>query len=49
MKLPLFLTALLLVPAAALHAGDASTQKPNVVFILADDQRFDELTCAPVK
>ncbi len=39
------LTALLLAPPAALHAGDAPQQKPNVVFILADDQRFDELGC----
>ncbi|MBM4089501.1 MAG: hypothetical protein FJ276_08745 [Planctomycetes bacterium] len=46
MKALLLLTALLLAPPAALHAGDAPTQKPNVVFILADDQRFDELACA---
>jgi arylsulfatase A-like enzyme len=39
------LTALLLAPLAALHAGDGPRQKPNVVFILADDQRFDELGC----
>jgi len=32
------LTALLLVPLAALHAADAATaKKPNIVFILADD------------
>ena len=42
--------AFLLVPLAApvaLHAAEAPKPqaKPNVVFILADDQRFDELGC----
>jgi len=41
----LLLIALLIVPLPAPHAGDAPKQKPNVVFILADDQRFDELGC----
>lgn len=41
----LLLTALLLAPLAALQADDAPKHKPNVVFILADDQRFDELGC----
>ena len=37
-KLFRFLTALLLVPAAALHAADASVaEKPNVLFIVVDD------------
>jgi len=45
MKRILTVTALLLAPLAALHAGDGPRQKPNVVFILADDQRFDELGC----
>ncbi|MBM4091501.1 MAG: hypothetical protein FJ276_19055 [Planctomycetes bacterium] len=40
------LTALLLAPPAALSAADVPKPKPNVVFILADDQRFDELGCA---
>jgi len=34
--------ALLPAPLAALRAGDAPKQKPNVVLLLADDQRFDE-------
>lgn len=39
------LTALLLTALSVPHAGAAPKQKPNVVFILADDQRFDELGC----
>jgi arylsulfatase A-like enzyme len=39
------LAALLLAPLAAPHAGAAPKQKPNIIFILADDQRFDELGC----
>jgi hypothetical protein len=31
------LTALLLAPLAALHAGDKPAKKPNIVLILADD------------
>ena len=31
------LTALLLVPLAMLHAADTPHQKPNIVFILADE------------
>jgi arylsulfatase A-like enzyme len=44
MKIPTLtlLAALLLAPQAA----EAAKQKPNIVFILADDQRFDELGCA---
>ena len=35
---PTLLTALLLVPWAALHAAEAATHsKPNIIFILADD------------
>jgi hypothetical protein len=34
------LTALLLAPLAALHAADAPKQRPNVIFILADDSGF---------
>ena len=39
------LTALLLAPLAALDAADSPkpAPKPNVVFILADDQRFDTI------
>ncbi len=40
------LTALLSAPLAALHAADAAKEQPNIVFILADDQRCDELGCA---
>jgi len=43
----LILTALLVAPLGALHAGQmpAPAVRSNVVFILADDQRFDELGC----
>ena len=43
-RLNLILLAFL-APLAALHASGASQQKPNIVFILADDQRMDELGC----
>jgi len=33
-----FLTALLLTPLAALHAADAPKQRPNILFILTEDQ-----------
>jgi arylsulfatase A-like enzyme len=39
------MTAVLLAPLAALPAAGAIKQKPNIVFILADDQRMDELGC----
>ena len=32
------LTALLLAPLVALHAGDAPKQRPNILFILTEDQ-----------
>ena len=46
MKHPfLFITALLLVPLASLHAADApQSTKPNVVFILADDLGWADTT-----
>ena len=34
-----FLTALLLAPLATLHAADVPVQKPNTLFIAADDLR----------
>jgi arylsulfatase A-like enzyme len=39
------MTAVLLAPLAALPAAGAIKQKPNIVFILTDDQRMDELGC----
>jgi hypothetical protein len=39
----ILLTILLPASPAVLNAADAPTVQPNVVFILADDQRFDEL------
>jgi len=33
-----FLTTLLLAPLAALHAADAPEQRPNILFILTEDQ-----------
>ena len=36
----------LLLIAATLCASAAATQPPNILFILADDQRHDELACA---
>jgi arylsulfatase A-like enzyme len=38
-------TAAVLAPLAALHAAGATKQQPNIIFILADDQRYDELGC----
>lgn len=38
MNMRILLTALLLAPLAALHAADAPTKKPNIVFIYSDDQ-----------
>jgi arylsulfatase A-like enzyme len=40
--LPL-LTALLLSPLAALHAGDAPATQPNILFILADDMGYMDI------
>ena len=39
------LTALLLAPLAALHAADAAKQRPNIVFIYADDWGWGDLLC----
>lgn len=33
--------ALLLAPLATLHAADIKVERPNIVFILTDDQRWD--------
>lgn len=42
--LPL-LTALLLAPLAAVHAADQPVRRPNILFLLTDDQRWDTLGC----
>jgi arylsulfatase A len=44
-NMQILLTALLLVPLAAFHAADASKQRPNVLFILADDLGWGDLGC----
>jgi arylsulfatase A-like enzyme len=40
------LTALLLAPLAALHAADASEPKPNIIFLLSDDQAIGAVGCS---
>lgn len=39
------ITALLLAPLAALHAADTPKQKPNIVFLFADDMGWGDLRC----
>ena len=41
-----FTVALLLTPLAVLHAANASPAKPNILFILTDQQHAGMLSCA---
>jgi uncharacterized sulfatase len=43
-----FLTALLLAPLAAVHAADASKQKPNILLIYTDDHGWADLAAQGV-
>jgi arylsulfatase A-like enzyme len=41
------LAALLLAPLAALHAADSPIQRPNVVYLLADDLGWSDISAHP--
>ena len=41
----LALAALFLAPLAALDAGDAPAQRPNILFIITDQQFADAMSC----
>src|SRR5579864_5060946 len=46
MKTVFALAALFLIPFAGLRAADAPEKKPNVLFILCDDIRWNAMSCA---
>ena len=44
-RIILTLVTLLLTPLAAIHAADAPSKKPNIIFVLADDYGVGEVGC----
>lgn len=46
MKSALVLSVVFLIPAAVLRAAEPAPQKPNVLFILCDDIRWNAMSCA---
>ncbi|MCX6895025.1 MAG: sulfatase-like hydrolase/transferase, partial [Verrucomicrobia bacterium] len=38
--------SILLIPLLALHAAPPAPPRPNIIFLLADDMRWDAMSCA---